>query len=155
MDAIEAGVVKVPRVPAHDDVVARDEPIFRHIYKHVSEKLPKKGRRNQNKLSPEDLPPTLVAALRALYRDYEGRYYEWKSKGADTPPVFIVVANNTATSKLIYDWIAGWCDDLHEQDETQKKWRSGNLALFRNVENGKPIDRPRTVLTRPSRNQTG
>jgi type III restriction enzyme len=29
MDAIEAGIVKIPRVPTHDDVVARDEPIFR------------------------------------------------------------------------------------------------------------------------------
>jgi len=146
MDAIEAGIVKVPRVPTHDDVVARDEPIFRHIYKHVRGSLPKRGRGKQKELSPEDLPPTLEAALRALYRDYEGRYNEWMSKGAETPPVFIVVANNTATSKLIYDWIAGWCDNPDEADEMKQRWRAGNLALFRNVENGVPIDRPRTIL---------
>ncbi|MGA7325532.1 MAG: DEAD/DEAH box helicase family protein, partial [Rhodomicrobium sp.] len=118
MDAIEAGIVKVPRVPTHDDVVARDEPIFRHIYKHVRWNLPSRGRRRQKELSPVELPPTLEAALRALYRDYEARYAEWMSKGAETPPVFIVVANNTATSKLIYDWIAGWCDNPDEGDET-------------------------------------
>ncbi|MGA9214605.1 MAG: DEAD/DEAH box helicase family protein [Methylocella sp.] len=146
MDAIEAGIVKVPRVPTHDDVIARHEPIFRHIYKHVRGDLPKKGRGKQKQLSSEDVPPTLEAALRALYRDYEGRYNEWMSKGAETPPVFIVVANNTATSKLIYDWIAGWCDNPDEADETKQRWKTGNLALFRNVENGKPIDRPRTIL---------
>lgn len=146
MDAIEAGIVKVPRVPTHDDVVARDEPIFRHIYKHVRDKLPKKGRSKQREFPTEDLPPTLEAALRALYRDYEARYNEWMSKGAETPPVFIIVANNTATSKWIYDWVAGWCDDPDEEDETKQKWKSGHLALFRNVENGKPIDRPRTIL---------
>jgi type III restriction enzyme len=88
MDAIEAGIVKVPRVPTHDDVVARDEPIFRHIYKHVRGTLPKKGRGKQKKLSSEDVPPTLEAALRALCRDYEGRYNEWMSNGAETSPVF-------------------------------------------------------------------
>ena len=146
MDAIEAGIVKIPRVPTHDDVVARDEPIFRHIYKHVRGNLPKKGRGKQKELPPVDLPPTLEAALRALYRDYEGRYNEWMAKGAETPPVFIVVANNTATSKLIYDWIAGWCDNPDEKDETKQRWKSGNLSLFRNVENQRPIDRPRTIL---------
>ena len=126
-------------------LIARHEPIFRHIYKHVRGDLPKKGRGSRSNFfggcaaNPGGCP-------RALYRDYEGRYNEWMSKGAETPPVFIVVANNTATSKLIYDWIAGWCDNPDEADETKQRWKTGNLALFRNVENGKPIDRPRTIL---------
>lgn len=146
MDAIEAGIVKVPRVPTHDDVVAREEPIFRHVYKHVRDKLPKKGRAKQREMSPEELPAQLEAALKALYRDYDQRYQEWMSKGAETPPVFIVVANNTATSKLIYDWIAGWCENPDEEDADKQRWKTGNLALFRNVEGGKPLDRPRTIL---------
>ena len=35
MDAIESGIVKVPRVPTRDDVIQANEPIFRHVYKHV------------------------------------------------------------------------------------------------------------------------
>lgn len=146
MDAIEAGIVKVPRVPTHDDVVAREEPIFRHVYKHVREELPKTGRTKQREMSPDDLPPTLEAALRALYRDYEQRYTEWMSKGAETPPVIIVVVNNTSSSKMIYDWIAGWCENPGEKDEERQRWKSGNLPLFRNVEDGKPLVRPRTIL---------
>ena len=146
MDAIEAGIVKVPRVPTHDDVVAREEPIFRHVYKYVRDKLPKKGRAKQKEMSPDELPPILEAALKALYRDYEQRYQEWMTKGAETPPVIIVVVNNTATSKLIYDWIAGWCENPDEEDAEKQRWKTGNLALFRNVEDGKPLDRPRTIL---------
>jgi type III restriction enzyme len=146
MDAIEAGIVKVPRVPTHDDVIARDEPIFRHVYKHVREELPRKGRRNQKEIRSGELPPTLQAALLALYRDYAKTFETWDARGADTPPVFIVVANNTATSKLIYDWISGWCETPDEEDESKQRWKTGNLELFRNVEDGRPLDRPRTIL---------
>jgi type III restriction enzyme len=60
--------------------------------------------------------------------------------------VFIVVANNTGTSQLIYDWIAGWCENPNEEDENKQRWKTGNLRLFRNVESGRPLDRPRTIL---------
>lgn len=146
MDAIEAGIVKVPRVPTHDDVVKREEPIFRHIYKHVREDLPRQGRRKGARQSPDQLPAQLEAALKALYRDYAERFEAWTAKGAETPPVFIVVANNTSTSKLIHDWIAGWCENPDEEDATKRRWRAGNLALFNNVQDGKPLNRRRTVL---------
>ncbi len=32
----------------------------------------------------------------------------WQQQGIDVPPVFIVVCNNTTTSQLIYEWIAGF-----------------------------------------------
>ena len=146
MDAIEAGIVKVPRVPTHDDVVKRDEPIFRHVYKHVRDQLPRAGRRKSAAHSPNELPAQLEAALKALYRDYAARYEEWAAKGAETPPVFIVVANNTSTSKLIHDWIAGWCENPDELDPAKRRWRAGNLPLFNNVKDGQPLNRRPTVL---------
>ena len=54
------------------------------------------------------LPPKLQTALYALYGHYEKTYDEWDRAGIDVPPVFIVVCNNTATSKLVYEWIAGF-----------------------------------------------
>jgi len=129
MDAIESGIVKIPRVPTHDDVVQRKEPIFRHVYRHVREDLPRRGRRRGGAQSPDEMPAQLEAALKALYRDYAARYEEWAAKGAETPPVFIVVANNTSTSKLIHDWIAGWCENPAEKDASKRRWRAGNLSL--------------------------
>jgi type III restriction enzyme len=47
---------------------------------------------------------------------------------------------------LIYDWISGWCENPDEEDESKRRWKAGNLNLFLNVEDGRPRDRPRTIL---------
>ena len=44
MDAIECGIVKLPRVPITDNMAAKDAPIYRELWKHVGKDLPKKGR---------------------------------------------------------------------------------------------------------------
>jgi type III restriction enzyme len=45
-------------------------------------------------------------ALEALYGHYVKTYELWIKQGI-APPCFIVVCNNTATSKLVYDYISG------------------------------------------------
>lgn len=44
MDAIECGIVKLPRVPVADNVPGGDTPKFRNLWEHIGKKLPKKGR---------------------------------------------------------------------------------------------------------------
>ena len=112
IDAIECGIVKVPRVPVQD-VPGADLPIYRHVYRYIQEhgdvKLPRAGRGKQTTdLDPERLPSQLTGALQALYGHYEKVFAEWRDGRGATPPVFIVVCNNTATSKLVFDWIAGY-----------------------------------------------
>ena len=59
-------------------------------------------------------------------------------------PCFIVVCNNTSTSKLIYDYISGF---RRENDDGSTTLTNGRLALFRNFdEQENPIARPRTLL---------
>jgi type III restriction enzyme len=154
MDAIESGIVKVPRVPTRDDVIEAQEPIFRHIYKHVRAGLSRRGRRSGGGMAAADLPEQLEAALQALYRDYEKTDTAWAGK-SETPPVFIVVCNNTTTSKMVYEWIAGYCENPNEADETKQRWKTGNLALFNNVENGKPLPRRRTILIDSAQLESG
>jgi len=100
IDAIECGIVKVPRVPAQD-LPGADEPVYRHIYKHI--KLPKVGRGKQKALDPEELPSLLIGALQTLYGHYSKVFANWQDRGGRTPPVLIVVCNNTSTSKLVFD----------------------------------------------------
>ena len=145
MDAIECGIVKTPRLPVLDDALSSDMPKFRDLYRNLPPRsLPKKGRRKRNKdLDPEDLPELLRSALEALYRHHEKVHVKWQEAGIGRPPVFIVVANNTASSKLIADFIAG-----HERVEgEERRIVPGQLALFSNVDDyGRWLDKPRTIL---------
>ena len=149
MDAIESGIVKTPRLPVLDDAVSGDMPKYRALYANLPKNaLPKKGRRKGGSdLDPEELPELLRGALEALYRHYESTFAEWEAANIGRPPVFIVVANNTATSKLIYDFISGYERNETVGEETRTRLIEGKLKRFSNVtENNRWLDRPRTVL---------
>src|SRR6266853_300190 len=70
MDAIECGIVKLPRVPIADNIPGGDMPKFRELWKHVGPKMPKKGRGKSGELDPLGLPNDLQTALEALYGHY-------------------------------------------------------------------------------------
>ena len=145
MDAIECGIVKLPRVPVADNLPRPEEmPMFRDLWKHIGNKMPKKGRSQKQALDPDKLPPPLLAALEALYGHYKTTFDLWPRSENDAPPCFIIVCNNTATSKLIYDYIAGYC---RQNEDGTEIFRPGRLELFRNYdENGTRYPRPRTLL---------
>ncbi|MDA1273295.1 MAG: DEAD/DEAH box helicase family protein, partial [Verrucomicrobia bacterium] len=147
MDAIECGIVKLPRVPVAQNLAgATDDemPMFRELWKHIRTNMPKKGRGAGEELDPLKLPTLLKTALEALYGHYEKTFNLWGKEGANVPPCFIVVCNNTATSKLIYDYISGF---LRNNDDGTSTLENGRLALFRNFdEYDNPLPRPNTLL---------
>ena len=145
MDAIECGIVKLPRVPVADNIPEAKVPIYRELWSHIAPKMPKKGRGKGGELDPLLIPTELQTALEALYGHYAKTFSEWAdTPGVDVPPCFIVVCNNTATSKLVYDYISGFHRTLGD-DSTQLE--QGRLALFRNFdEHGNAYARPRTLL---------
>jgi type III restriction enzyme len=67
MDAIECGIVKLPRVPVADNIPGAEVPKFRNLWEHIRSKMPKKGRGKAGALDPLDLPLELQTALEALY----------------------------------------------------------------------------------------
>ena len=145
MDAIESGIVKLPRVPVADNIPGGDMPKFRNLWEHIGKKMPKKGRGTSGKtLDPLSLPPELQTALDALYGHYAKIFDEWRSANISVPPVFIIVCNNTSTSKLVYDFVAGF---VKQNDDGTEVLTNGRLALFQNFdENGARLARPRTLL---------
>src|SRR3989344_3019440 len=65
LDALECGVVKIPRLPIEDDKISQDEvPEFRNLWLHVRDALPKKGLKTGGKdyLSSNTLPTKLQEA---------------------------------------------------------------------------------------------
>jgi type III restriction enzyme len=144
MDAIECGIVKLPRVPVAENIPGNDVPMYRNLWEHIRKDMPKKGRGKSGELDPQDLPAPLQTAMQALYGHYEKIHKSWQDEGISVPPCFIVVCNNTSTSKLAYDYISGYEQTL---EDGSRRVIAGKLELFRNYDdNGNPLARPRTLL---------
>jgi len=153
IDAIESGIVKIPRVPTSDDVMEGDLPTFRDLWARIGPDMPKKGLKDIAIEGPRTLPKELEAALHHLYRDYQKSFELWQQlEGRGTPPVFIVVCQNTTISKMVFDWIAG-----HEQTaaDGNRTVHSGNLPLFSNARDGAWIDRPNSLLIDSAQLESG
>ena len=144
MDAIECGIVKLPRVPVAENIPGNEMPMFRNLWEHIGKKMPKKGRGQSAALDPLSIPVELQTALEALYGHYEKTYHLWQQSGIKVPPCFIVVCNNTSTSKLVYDYISGF---QRQNEDGSSSLENGRLPLFRNYDDyGNQLARPRTLL---------
>ncbi len=157
IDAIEAGIVKVPRVPVSDDNMTGEQPTYRDLWLRIREDLPRKGRRTQAETGEPKLPVELQGALHSLYGNYEKYHSAWeanaeaRAKGI-TPPVFIVVCNNTNVSKMVFDYIAGWEKPIGDEAVVQ----AGALSIFRNDDDrGGWLDRPNTILVDSEQLESG
>ena len=95
MDAIECGIVKLPRVPVADNIPGGDTPKFRNLWEHIRTRMPQKGRGKAKSLDPLTLPPELQTALEALYGHYRKTFDLWRASAcrpasswsATTPPL--------------------------------------------------------------------
>lgn len=144
MDAIECGIVKLPRVPVAQNIPGDEVPMFRNLWENIRKDMPKKGRGQADALDPLALPTRLQTALQALYGHYEKTYRLWEDAGISVPPCFIIVCNNTSTSKLVYDFVSGF---FRNNDDGTQSFENGRLELFRNFdEHGNPLPRPNTLL---------
>lgn len=148
MDAIECGIVKLPRVPVAQNMPAEDEmPIYRDLWKNLKKatpRLPMGSRSKTGDLDPLLLPPILQTAIQALYGHYEKTFDLWQERRIGVPPCFIFVCQNTAISKLVYDFVSGF---HRKGDVSGQTFENGRLPLFRNFnEYGEPLARPHTLL---------
>jgi type III restriction enzyme len=154
MDAIESGIVKVPRIPVDDDA-AGEAVTYLRLWDYVGQALPKKKTKKLEEQVDWVPPKELEGALHSLHRSYEKRFehWKWELRSLDEPPpVMIVVCPNTLVSKLVYDWIAG--RDIERDDGTTIA-RSGELKLLSNVDDGEWVPRPRTILIDSAQLESG
>lgn len=151
MDAIESGIVKVPRVPVDDDA-AGDLVSYLTLWEHVGKELPRRKSKDVD-YDNWPMPGVLSGALESLYQSYELAFTHWEDQqdSGGTPPVYIVVCPNTIVSKLVYEWIAGKELDV----DGESVFRPGRLDLFSNVVDGRPLSRPRTILVDSAQLESG
>lgn len=100
-DAIEAGLVKTPRIVVRDGAVpdaATLRPKLYHIYRNdeVAEDFNRRG------AAPHEALPKLVQdAYTLLGADWRDALKKWQASGQASPPVMLTVCNRTETAARI------------------------------------------------------
>ena len=148
MDAIESGLVKVPRVPIDDDST-RDETVWRRLHQNTQpKKLPEWFAAPDN---AGRLPEALGGAVAAVIEDWKRTLNVWqgdtererereRERDQPTPPVVIFVVDNIRNATALYEHLAGKI----EADSTA---RPGAHAELSNVdEHGNWHSSPRTLV---------
>ncbi|MBX2997131.1 MAG: DEAD/DEAH box helicase family protein [Caldilineaceae bacterium] len=150
VDAIESGIVKIPRLPV-SDTTGRPEAKFFHLWRNIvdnlqpGERLPGKGR----KPKPDVIYREAHDALTTLASQWKERYgyIEAASNVQEkTPPVMIVVCDNTDLAEVFYRHISGEYEEKYTDEEGKEQKRvlyrgSEILPEFSNSEHFKPTVR--------------
>ena len=152
MDAIECGIVKLPRVPVSDDSTTKDKmPVLRNLWEHIGKELSKNIASDKSLSS--NLPTELESAISLLYGNYVRVFKRWEEANISVPPVFIVVCNNTTTSKRVYKYISGF---WRESEDGSKIQEEPGLELFRNYDaEGNHLTLPKTILIDSAQLESG
>ncbi|MBM4287816.1 MAG: hypothetical protein FJ135_06660 [Deltaproteobacteria bacterium] len=105
VDAIESGIVKVPRVPVDDNTGALIPKYFR-LWEHINQQLPASERQTaRRRAKPESVLREAEGALAMLAGEWKKTFEEWQGKER-VPPALIAVCDNTDLSKLMFEHIA-------------------------------------------------
>ncbi|RLE30456.1 hypothetical protein DRJ27_03225 [Candidatus Acetothermia bacterium] len=106
VDAIECGIVKIPRVPVDDDTGALIPKYFR-LWDYIQKELPTSERQTpRRRAKPESVLREAEGALVTLASEWKKTFEEFQKAGSPVPPVMIVVCDNTDLAKLVHEHIA-------------------------------------------------
>lgn len=105
VDAIESGIVKIPRVPVDDNTGALIPKYF-YLWRHINEQLPASERQTaRRRAKPESVLREAEGALATLASEWKKNFDEFQKVNSPVPPVMIVVCDNTDLSELVYEYI--------------------------------------------------
>ena len=129
VEAIEAGLTKIPKVPVDDDSI-NEEPIYRDLYEKTHPK----------KIPLNDVQPNIKLLLEEIHRDYTENF-EIKYSKINKTPVFLVVANTVENATALFGYLSGY------KDNKEKKWVKGAFGVFSNIDDhGHVKENPPTLL---------
>ena len=107
VDAIESGMVKVPRMPVDDNTGALIPKYFR-LWEEINKNLPVSERQtNRRRAKPESVLREAEGALATLASEWKKTFEQFQEANSPVPPVLIVVCDNTDLAKVVYTYIAG------------------------------------------------
>jgi type III restriction enzyme len=106
VDAIESGIVKIPRVPVDDNTGALIPKYFR-LWEAINQSLPVSERQTaRRRAKPESVLREAEGAIATLASEWKRTFDEFQRSGSPVPPVMIAVCDNTDLAKIVYEHIA-------------------------------------------------
>ena len=126
VDAIECGITKIPRIPASDST-GRPDPKYFKLWEHITRDLKAGERLSRGRPKPEVVYRRAEDALLTLAGEWKERFNDVlaSAPGEDrTPPVMIVVCDNTDIATHFHRMISG--EEVSEEDSAGTAARSGN-----------------------------
>jgi len=139
VDAIESGIVKIPRLPVRDDWENKDEagrpdPKYFRLWKHITEAAQKrKEMRANGRPKPEATYREAEGALQTLYSQWLERFKQIRAAKPDEeaiPPVLIVVCDNTEIAEYFYQQISGEHVEEVVLKEGRKKGQTEKRTVY-------------------------
>ncbi len=99
-DAIEAGLVKTPRIVVRDDALSNAKTYASKLY-HLYREEEVKEDLNRRAGVDEPLPDLVQKAYAILAYDWQETAKAWQAEGHTIPPVLLTVCNRTETASRI------------------------------------------------------
>lgn len=116
VDAIESGIVKVPRLPVLEvggagstDESGRPDPKYFRLWEHIRSRL-KPGDKTGKRIKPEAIYRESESALKTLAGQWLQRFQQYKDAASTQqtiPPALIIVCNETEHAQHFYEAISG------------------------------------------------
>ena len=109
LEAIEAGLVKIPQLPTQD-IGGTATPAYFNVWRWVQEMAESDG--SSGKLTPDVLMRYATQPITQLADSWRKTAAEWEAqyvaghRKSNVPPVFIIVCRDTALAKELHDWLA-------------------------------------------------
>ncbi len=100
VDAIEAGLVKVPRIPVDDNAGAA-VPKYRNLWTHIKANLPKRADDPDAGHPLTDYLTQVDGPLKQLAGEWQETFERWQAAGRTVPPVMIVICNDTKMAEIL------------------------------------------------------
>ena len=135
VDAIESGITKIPRLPV-SDTTGKPEPKYFRLWKAINDRILPAERLPGGKPKPEVVYREAEDALRTLASQWTERF-EYIEEASDaqekTPPVLIIVCDNTDIAEYFYKRISGEriVDDIDEDSiKGRGKKKKGTKTVY-------------------------
>lgn len=119
LEAIEAGLVKIPQLPTQD-IGGTETPAYFNVWRWVQQMAEKEG---ITKLTLDVLMRYVTQPISQLADEWRKTAEEWSAqyqtgkRKSDVPPVFIIVCRDTSIAKELYEWLGNGKSDFGASPE--------------------------------------